>query len=254
MTPETEQRFLDLATKVSAGRATDLEAEALRKLLAEFADQRERFEALKTDIIVAKDIITLIDASEATGPGLTDAQLLRLKKELGAAHKTPNHRRWLGLFLLACGIIVAVIAVFTTRHSGPTRDGQKHGDSINEKRREFLLNKKIFLKAKTASEASTFEGAQIMLNQIDLNQISDPDLASYVAISKKIADFCPKVGIPRSADPSWSGIIKNIDLVALGKQAIHAPLETLQTGREIQNQLPIYDTLNTTLTARYGLE
>jgi hypothetical protein len=136
----------------------------------------------------------------------------------------------------------------------PGSQGQSSvtADEITPEKRESSTNKMIYLKARAADEAPTFEGAQVILDQIDVSQISDPDLASYVAISKKIADFCPKVGIPRSANPSLSGIMKDIDLAALASQAIQNPLETLKTGREIKKQLPIYDKLSESLNARYG--
>ena len=116
----------------------------------------------------------------------------------------------------------------------------------------ILANKAIYLKAKEAARATTWEGAQILLDQIDKTDISDPDVASYVAISVEIADFCAKVGISRSADPSWSKIIEDIDPTSLAMQMISDPRGTIKTGLEIKKKLPLYDQLSEILKARYA--
>jgi serine/threonine protein kinase len=175
-----------------------------------------------------------------------------IPEELPRGLKT---RWWL---LLVIGLTVGTGEVWFLDHH-PDASNPQHGsgsemDQITPEKRAFLNNQRIYLKAKNASDASTFEGAKIILDQIEMNDISDPDVASYVAISKKIAEFCPKVGIPRSADPTWSGIIKGIDLVALATQMLQSPLETIKIGLEIKKQIPEYDRLSIILEARYGKE
>jgi hypothetical protein len=107
MNPNEEQFFLDLATKVIAKRATTEEVRKFEVLLSQSSEHRERFETFKTDVVVAKDILTLVSATEAKGSGLTPAQFSRLEKELNELAKK---RRWLIGFgiltLLVIGILI----------------------------------------------------------------------------------------------------------------------------------------------------
>jgi hypothetical protein len=112
MTPNEEQYFFDLATKVIAKRATHDEARQFETLLNQNDEYRDRFEMFKADVIVAKDIISLVDASEAKGAGLSEAQLSRLKDEVGKmAAKTKKERakRIIRLVLIFIGLLIAVV-------------------------------------------------------------------------------------------------------------------------------------------------
>jgi len=119
MNPSDEQYFFDLATKVIANRASDGERQEFEALLNQSSDHRERFEVFKTDLIVAKDIVSLIDAADATGAGLNEKQLERLQRDVDEASSTPGHGKsyhtfyliilLLGLlFALAVGIFINI--------------------------------------------------------------------------------------------------------------------------------------------------
>jgi len=117
---------------------------------------------------------------------------------------------------------------------------------------DFMANKDIFLKTQRAENALTFEGAQVILNQINKDRITDSELASYVAMGKEIADFAAEVGISRKAGLDFSSIMENTDLVALAKNAIIHPLDTLQKAYKIKNDLPTFENLDEILSDRYG--
>lgn len=117
---------------------------------------------------------------------------------------------------------------------------------------EYLANKDIYLKTQRAVNAPTFEGAVVILNQINNNKITDSDLASYVAMSKEIADFSILVGIPRSSGTDFSSIMQNADLVALAGQVISHPFETIRKAYKIKKDLPEFDDLTQTLEDRYS--
>jgi len=111
MNPSEEQYFFDLATKVIANRATEKERSEFEHLLTASAEHRERFEVFKADLIVAKDIISLIDAADAKGAGLNEKQLARLQNDVERVSSQtkagkPNRRTFLYLILL--GIIITV--------------------------------------------------------------------------------------------------------------------------------------------------
>ena len=111
MNPVEEQYFLDLATKVIAKRATLEEIREFEVLLSQSSEHRERFETFKTDVIVAKDIMTLVSATEAKGPGLTPDQFSKLKKEIDAIARKHTIRRWLiGLVILILLVVSSLIA------------------------------------------------------------------------------------------------------------------------------------------------
>jgi len=116
MTPNEEQYFFDLATKVIAKRATRDEAREFEVLLNQSAEHRDRFEMFKTDLTLAKDILSLVDASEAEGAGLSEPQLSRLKDEvswLAVQTKKKKAKRIIRLILISIGLlIVAAVAIY----------------------------------------------------------------------------------------------------------------------------------------------
>ena len=156
-------------------------------------------------------------------------------------------------------------------------DGQSKPADLTPAEKEFLVNKKIFRKAQMSAQAPTFEGADLILKQIDDNEITDADLASYVALSKNIAQFCADIGIPRDADISYVDIFKKLDYTAIlhhvtkkatenaGKTdsklgaiiaAAGGIAETAtkltSDALKIKRQIPIYDDLDSKLSAKYG--
>jgi len=121
-------------------------------------------------------------------------------------------------------------------------------------------NKDAYNRASRAVQAKTFEGAQLLLSQIDMKGITDPDVASYVALCTKIASFSADLGIPRDSGTSFSEIIKNLDYAAILKSLTAQGIQNapgkatglLSDALKIKKQLPIYNELETTLSERYG--
>ena len=118
MNASEEQYFLDLATKVIAKRATAEEVREFDVLLAQSSEYRERFETFKTDVVVAKDIMTLVSATEAKGPGLTPLQFSQLEKEINALAKKHATRRWL-IGILMFLVVMAAWIIGDNVISGP---------------------------------------------------------------------------------------------------------------------------------------
>lgn len=111
MNPSEEQYFFDLATKVIANRATEKERSEFENLLAVSAEHHDRFEVFKADLIVAKDIVSLIDAADAKGAGLNEKQLARLQKDVESVQpqtKAGKSNRRTFLFLILLGLTIAV--------------------------------------------------------------------------------------------------------------------------------------------------
>lgn len=121
-------------------------------------------------------------------------------------------------------------------------------------------NKDAYHRASRASEAKTFAGAVLLLEQINLKPITDTDVADYIAISLKLARFCEEIGIPRDAGTDYLSVIKSLDYAAvlrvlLSEGVSGAPgkaIEVLSKGRELKNSLPTYEELDRTLQERYG--
>lgn len=128
----------------------------------------------------------------------------------------------------------------------------KWGSNPSSEQEKFLSNKKIFLQIEKAVSAPTFEGAQIILNEIDISKITDGELASYISICKKIANFCVEVGIPRSSSPTWLDMLRDVDFIKFAGHVISHPIETIQKAREIKQEIPQFEQLDQTLSQRYG--
>lgn len=112
MNTSEEQYFFDLAIKVIANRATDKERREFEALLTESAEHRERFEVFKADLVVAKDIVSLIDAADAKGDGLNEKQLARLQKDVDRVTTQTKGRKSKNKFyliLIMLGLLLAVI-------------------------------------------------------------------------------------------------------------------------------------------------
>lgn len=102
MTLGDEEQFVRLAIKVLAKSANPQELQEFQSLLAQSAEHRDRFEQLKGDLIIAKDVLSLLAASDATGAGLTDEQLGNLKTQVAANITRPRRRRRICITLMVC--------------------------------------------------------------------------------------------------------------------------------------------------------
>ena len=66
MNSMNDQRWFDLAMKVIAGQATDVERAELDALLAREPEMRAEFARLEEDVRATKDALPLVDATLAT--------------------------------------------------------------------------------------------------------------------------------------------------------------------------------------------
>jgi hypothetical protein len=164
-------------------------------------------------------------------------------------------QRWQALYVAMVGILLVWTAVLCgSYYFRKPLQQQLATPQLSPEEHAFLANKGTFHIARKAAQADTFEGADLLLNQIAVGQVSDPQVAAYVAFSKTLSSYCQRVGIPRCAHPTWRGIIMDIPPVAVASELLAHPVETIRTGLEIKRQLPMYDDLDDTLLARYGKE
>src|SRR5271157_3660655 len=75
--------------------------------------------------------------------------------------------------------------------------------------------KETFVRLRKAAEAPTFEGAKHLLDQIKAGDIVDPDLASYLAFSKRCADLSSDPGLPRGTYPGYLNILSKFNYAAV---------------------------------------
>lgn len=78
--------------------------------------------------------------------------------------------------------------------------------------------KEILSKVLDASVAPTFDGARVLLMQVQPNDIEDGELASLYAISCHFVKFCKEVGIPRDASVSYGDIIASLNYASIAAQ------------------------------------
>jgi len=121
--------------------------------------------------------------------------------------------------------------------------------------------KDIFLRLRKAAEAPTFEGAKLLLDQIKAGEITDPDLASYYAFSKKCVDLCTDLGIPRDAYPGYLDIVAKLNYAAVLDQLTkggvqNAPSKAARLvgdALKVKAQIPVIEDIDRKLAERYGL-
>ena len=121
-----DQRWFDLAMKVIAGQATDVERAELDALLAREPEMRAEFARLEEDVRATKDALPLVDATLATTGELPPYARGRLQTKVrqtlgGPAAEKEAHRdsasgwRWvLGLAATAAVILLVVLPLFRT--------------------------------------------------------------------------------------------------------------------------------------------
>ena len=66
----SDQRFFDLAMKAIARQASEAERAELDALLAREPQRRAEFEGLQADTRLAREVLPLVDATDATAPEL----------------------------------------------------------------------------------------------------------------------------------------------------------------------------------------
>jgi hypothetical protein len=125
-----DERFFDLAMKAIAQQATDVERAELDALLAREPAMRAEFARLQADARLAKDALSLVDATKAAGdklPAYARGRLqTKVRQTLGhpAAKQKPDQSlawgwRWiLGLAAATAVIVLVALPTFRTP-SGP---------------------------------------------------------------------------------------------------------------------------------------
>jgi hypothetical protein len=122
-----DQRFFDLAIKVIAGQATDVERAELDALVANQPELKAEFERLKTDAGQAKDVLGLLSAAENKKdelPVYVRGRLqTKVRQTLGHSGEAPRRtavRKWGWLFGLAAAIAVIVLVALPLFHASQT--------------------------------------------------------------------------------------------------------------------------------------
>lgn len=122
------------------------------------------------------------------------------------------------------------------------------------------IDKKAFFRAQNAAKAETWTAALQVLKSIDVNNIEDVDVITYVDFSTRCVQLAEDLGIDPKSDPSetkktlaemdlakltstmWD-IIKSKGITEAAKIAVEA--------RRVQKQVPMYLKLDKKLTERY---
>jgi hypothetical protein len=126
---------------------------------------------------------------------------------------------------------------------------------------DLEAQKAIFLKLRRAAEAPTFEGANLILDNIRPERIDDADLASLYSLSKEFADFCTEVGIPRDAKVDYLEIISRLDygsiLAKLVERGVNdapaAATRLVAKALKLKGRLPLWEELDDKLAEKYGI-
>src|ERR1019366_2178038 len=124
-----DDHFFDLAMKVIARQATEAERAELNALVARQPELRAEFERLQADVRLAREVLPLVSATEATAPELPAYARGRLqtkvRETLGRPPATGEAReeaasgmlrkwRWmLGLAAATAVVVLFLLPVFT---------------------------------------------------------------------------------------------------------------------------------------------
>jgi serine/threonine protein kinase len=118
--------------------------------------------------------------------------------------------------------------------------------------RKFIANQEIYLITDNAGHASTYEGCQAILKQIDTSKITDPDLASYVLMLERYINLYTEIGISAHFDSSWE-MYKDMLISELpGSGSKVSSFRRLKEFLELNEQFSVYENLYKILGERYG--
>lgn len=126
MNPMNDQRFFDLAMKVIANQSTDAERTELDALLARQPELKAEFERLRGEAALAREVLPLVDATQATAGEFPTYARGRLQTKVRQTFGRPKPesedregkvawlqgwRWWLGLATAAALIAVLLVPV-----------------------------------------------------------------------------------------------------------------------------------------------
>lgn len=114
-----EQPFFDLAMKVIAGQASPAEQTELTALTSRDAALKAELEQLRMDVALAREVVPLLAATEASGlkmPGYGRERLqTKVRQTLGVPKRETGRsgmwRWWLGVATAAAVVVLAVIKI-----------------------------------------------------------------------------------------------------------------------------------------------
>ena len=110
-----DQRFFDLAMKVSAHRCTDAERAELESLLASQPELRARLEQLQTDASLARDVLPLLEATKSSAPEFPayarDRLLTAVRQTLGEPQSIKAKPAWNWQWALGLATVAAALAL-----------------------------------------------------------------------------------------------------------------------------------------------
>lgn len=124
------ERFFDLAMKAIGGQATDAERTELEALMASEPGLRAEFEQLQTDARLAKDALSLTEATKAEGGKLPAYARGRLQTKVRQTLGRPPEKqgtdrnlllrwRWILGFAAATAVVVLVVLPTFRAPNGP---------------------------------------------------------------------------------------------------------------------------------------
>ena len=126
MNSMNDERFFDLAMKVIANQSTDTERAELDALLAGQPELKAEFERLRGEATLAKEVLPLVDATEATTgefPAYARGRLqTKVRQTLGRPGSAPEEREdkaawllgwrwWLGLATATALIVLLLVPI-----------------------------------------------------------------------------------------------------------------------------------------------
>ena len=128
-----DDRFFDLAMKVIARQATEAERAELDALVARQPELKAEFECLQTDVRLAREVLPLVNATEATVPELPAYARGRLQTKVRETLGRPSvtgeapeedalGTLWKWRWMLGLAAVTAVVALFllpVLSRSGP---------------------------------------------------------------------------------------------------------------------------------------
>jgi len=122
-------------------------------------------------------------------------------------------------------------------------------------------DKQAFLAARRAASAKTWSATVQLLNRIEVGQIEDVDVLTYVDFSIRCAKLADELGIDGGADPdSPESVLRSLNIEKFiaqlidvaTKKGIPEVAKLAGEARQIQKEIPIYIKLDEELTQKYG--
>ena len=182
------------------------------------------------------------------------AERMRRFRERAATEQQPYNFDTVGQFSLALTKPVMTARAAWERAAALAI----HRDAPASRVSEVISASEAYHLLSDADSCATFEGAKALLDRLNPDHFTDPDLVTCIVFSKNLVEFCLMTGVPRDASDRVSSFRAMMQVVNLPALIHHISregfLKTLGDAVQIRQQINQYPDMMSRLSQKYGPE